>query len=164
MEITVMAKIILICGKLCCGKTTYAEKLRHQNGAVLLSVDEIMLAIFGQHAGDRHDEYAERVQTYLFDKSVEMIETGISVILDWGFWTRNKRAYAKEFYKSRGIGCELHYIDINDETWRARIERRNRAVEDGEVNAYYIDENLAAKFKSRFEAPGKDEMDVWVEG
>ena len=53
-----MAKVILLCGKLCCGKTTYAEHLRAQNKAVLLSIDEVMLTIFGQYTGDRHDEYA----------------------------------------------------------------------------------------------------------
>ena len=30
-------------------------------------------------------------------------------------------------------------------------------------DAYYVDEGLAEKFKSIFEIPGKDEIDVWVE-
>ena len=37
-----MAKVYLICGKLCCGKTTYAQKLCKENKAILLSVDEII--------------------------------------------------------------------------------------------------------------------------
>ncbi len=36
-----MAKIFLICGKICSGKSTYAEQMRIQNHAALLSVDEI---------------------------------------------------------------------------------------------------------------------------
>lgn len=36
-----MAKIFLICGKICSGKSTYAERIRMKNHAVLLSVDEI---------------------------------------------------------------------------------------------------------------------------
>ena len=157
-----MAKVVLICGKLCCGKSTYAEKLRARIGAVLLSVDEIMLAVFGQDAGDKHDEYTESVQRYLFNKSAEIIETGISVILDWGFWTKEKRASARAFYCSRGIECEFHYIDISDETWHTRLERRNNAVLSGQTDAYYVDAGLAAKFESLFEAPEKDEIDVWL--
>lgn len=42
-----MAKVILICGKICSGKSTYAEQLRVQNNAVVLSTDEITLALFG---------------------------------------------------------------------------------------------------------------------
>ena len=39
-----MSKVILTCGKICCGKTTYAQKLCKENNAILLSVDEITLA------------------------------------------------------------------------------------------------------------------------
>lgn len=157
-----MSKVILICGKICCGKSTYAEKLRTENKAVLLSVDEIMLAVFGQHAGDKHDEYSDNLQKYLFEKSAEIIQTGTDVILDWGFWQRRKRDAAKEFYRQRGIPCELHYIDISEEVWRQRLEKRNALVEAGEANAYYVDENLAKKFESHFELPGEDEIDVRI--
>lgn len=157
-----MAKAILICGKICCGKSTYAEKLRLENKAVVLSVDEIMLSIFGQHCGDKHDEYAKKTQKYLFRKSLELVESGIDVILDWGFWQKEKRDAVKEFYVSRNIECELHYIDIGDDTWKARLDKRNNAVLAGETNAYFVDENLAVKFEARFEMPGRDEVDVWV--
>lgn len=157
-----MAKVILLCGKICSGKSTYAAHLRRQYNAIILSVDEIMLALFDQHVGDKHDEYVERTEKYLFDKSLELIEAGASVILDWGFWTKEERAYARFFYKSRGIESEFHYIDTDNKTWHARLARRNRAVLCGEVNAYYVDEGLAAKFGAIFKAPTVDEMDVWV--
>ena len=157
-----MAKVILICGKICSGKSTYAEKLRLENKAVLLSVDEITLALFEQHIGDKHDEYVEKTQNYLFDKSVEIIETGMNVILDWGFWMKEERAFAREFYKARNIECEFHYIDIRDETWGLRLRKRNDAILAEETSAYYVDDNLAAKFGALFEMPDKEEIDVWV--
>ena len=98
-----MAKVFLICGKICCGKSTYAQQIRIQNRAVLLSTDEITLALFGQHIGEKHDEYVERTQNYLFEKSAELIETGINVVLDWGFWMKEERDYAREFYGNRNI-------------------------------------------------------------
>ena len=159
-----MAKVILICGKICSGKSTYAEQLRIQNNAVLLSTDEITLALFGQHCGDKHDDYVERTQNYLFNKSLELIEVGINVILDWGFWLKEERDYAHEFYNSRNIACEFHYIDISDETWQARLKKRNSEVLYEETSAYYIDDNLAEKFASIFEVPSKDEIDVVTRG
>ena len=155
-----MSKVILICGKICCGKTTYAQKLRNKNNAVLLSVDEITLALFGQHCGDKHDEYVERTEKYLLNKSLELIENNINVVLDWGFWTKAERESAKEFYKSRNIVCELHYIDISDETWKSRLRKRNNDVLANETSAYYVDDNLAEKFASIFEVPSEDEIDV----
>ena len=87
-----MAKVILICGKICSGKSTYAQQLRRENRAVVLSIDEVMLAFFGQHCGSRHDEYADRAQKYLLDQSLALIEAGVDVILDWGF-CRNGKQY-----------------------------------------------------------------------
>ena len=155
-----MAKVYLICGKICSGKSTYAGQLRVQNHAVLLSTDEITLALFGQHCGDKHDEYVERTQNYLFNKSLEIIEVGVNVILDWGFWMKEERDYAREFYKSRNIECEFHYINISDKTWHARLKKRNSEVLSETTSAYYIDDNLAEKFAAIFEVPSEDEIDV----
>ncbi len=155
-----MAKVILICGKICSGKSTYAEQLRIQNNAVLLSTDEITLALFGQHCGDNHDDYVERTQNYLFNKSLELIEVGINVVLDWGFWLKEERDYSREFYNSRNITCEFHYIDISEETWKARLKKRNSEVLAEMTSAYYIDDNLAEKFASIFEVPNADEINV----
>ena len=107
--------------------------------------------------------YAEKFEQYFFQKSVEIVETGINVILDWGFWTKRERDFAKEFYGSRGIEYELHYIIISDEEWYRRLDKRNNVVLEKKSDAYYVDEGLAEKFKSIFEILGKDEIDVWVE-
>lgn len=158
-----MAKVVMTCGKICSGKTTYAEKLRVKYNAIILSVDEIMLALFDQNVGEKHDDYVERTEKYLFHKSLDIIEMGVNVILDWGFWTESERNYAKKFYGSRNIDYEFHYIDVSDENWQIRLDKRNREITAGEVDAYYVDDNLAAKFNSIFERPKKEEIDVWVE-
>lgn len=157
-----MPKVILICGKICVGKSTYAEKIRAENNAVLLSVDEIMLAVFGQYAGERHDEYVRNVQQYIFDKSLEILRAGADVLLDCGFWTKEHRDYSKEFYRQRGIPCELHLIDIDDKEWQRRIEKRNAAISAGRTDAYFVDENLLEKAEKGYETPTSDEVDVWV--
>lgn len=157
-----MAKVYLICGKICVGKTTYAEKLRREKSAVLLSTDEITLALFPEGVGEKHDLYVERTQDYLFEKSLEIIEVGINVVLDWGFWMREERDFARDFYASRGVECEFHYIDVSDEEWHRRLEKRNAAVTNGEVSAYFVDEGLAEKFGAIFEPPTADEIDVWI--
>ena len=155
-----MAKVYLICGKLCCGKTTYSQKISAEKDAVLLSVDEMTLTVFGQNSGEKHDEYVLNAKKYLLKKSLEFIDKNINIVLDWGFWTKKERDFTKDFYKSLGIDCEFHYIDISDDVWKARIERRNKTALTDETSAYYVDENLLMKFNSIFEAPGEDEIDV----
>ena len=41
-----MPKVIMMCGKICSGKSTHAEALRKANKAVVLSVDEGLAAKF----------------------------------------------------------------------------------------------------------------------
>lgn len=157
-----MAKVYLICGKLCCGKTTYSQKLCAESDAVLLSVDEMTLTVFGQNCGEKHDEYVLNAKKYLLNKSLEFVDKNINVVFDWGFWTRKEREFTKEFYKSHCIDFELHYIDISDDVWKTRIEQRNQTVLTYKTSAYYVDENLLAKFNSIFEIPSEAEIDVVI--
>lgn len=159
-----MAKVIVTCGKICAGKSTYAEKICNENNGLIFSVDEIMLTVFGQDAGERHDEYVEKIKKYLLEKSCKAVFQGIDIVLDWGLWTAVERKNIREFYQRHGIECEIHYIEICDKTWKERIEKRNRLVTEGETDAYYIDEMLAKKLDSVFEEPEKHEIDVWVNG
>lgn len=55
-----MAKVYLSCGKISSGKTTHSKVFRAEHKAVILSVDEITLALFGQDAGDKLDYYVEK--------------------------------------------------------------------------------------------------------
>ena len=156
-----MAKVILICGKICSGKTTYAKNIMKRNKAVLLSVDEITLSLFGQHLGDKHDEIADKAEKYLYKKSVEIISLDINVILDWGFWKKSQRRYAKEFFSNLGIEIEWHYIDVDNKTWGKYVQKRNNDIEKCLENNYFIDENITKKFWNIFEEPQKDEINIW---
>lgn len=157
-----MAKVIMTCGRICSGKSSYAGKLRVKEKAVILSVDEITLALFEHNIGEKHDEYVEKAENYLLNKSLEIIDTGINVILDWGFWTKAERDFAKEFYRSHSVENEFHYIDISNEEWKKRIEKRNRLISEGKINAYYVDDGLMRKVDLIFEAPENEKMDVTI--
>lgn len=54
-----MSKVTVTCGKLGCGKTTYAKRLCAERCAALLSADELMLSLFGGDAGEKHDASLE---------------------------------------------------------------------------------------------------------
>lgn len=85
-----MAKCIMICGRICSGKSTYAMSLWKENDAIILSIDELMLSLFGKDVGEQHDAYVAKTEKYLLEKSLQIIEVGVNVIFDWGFWTKEK--------------------------------------------------------------------------
>ena len=156
-----MPKVIMTCGTICCGKSTYARKIRAEGNAVILSIDEITLALFPDGSGDMHDTYVLRAEQYLLELSLQILQTGADVILDWGLWTRAARDRIRGFYASRGgIRTELHYLRISPEAWNRRIKKRNAS---GEA-AYYVDEGLLQKAVSLFEEPSEDETDVVIDG
>lgn len=157
-----MAEVVMTCGKICSGKSTYARKLSKERNAVILSVDEITLELFPEGVGEMHDAYVERAERYLYRKSLEIVRTGTNVILDWGFWTRAEREYAREFYSSHNIASEIHYLEIGTELWHKRINDRNELVRAGKVSAYYVDEGLAEKFSAVFEEPEADEINYII--
>ena len=156
-----MARVILICGKIASGKSVYAQGIAKREHAVLLSVDELVLSILGSDLGEKHDEITRRVQAYLFDKSLEIVRAGANVLLDWGFWTKERRQEARAFYAQHGVISEFHYVDTPDDVWRRNIAIRNQAVLDGKSDAYFVDDGLMLKLQSLFEAPSRGEMDVW---
>lgn len=153
-----MAKAILICGKLCSGKSFYTQALKRREHAAVLSCDELTLALFPRFLGDEHEAVTARAQAYLFHLAEELLSAGASVILEWGFWTRENRRQAESFFRSRGFETEWHYVEVSDIQWRKNIAKRNAAAQD---DAYEVDENLAEKCAALFEPPTREEIDVW---
>ena len=155
-----MARVIMTCGKICCGKTTYARKLEEELGAVVLSIDEVMLALFPDGAGEMHDAYALRTEQYLLSLSLKILESGTDVILDWGLWTRAQRDRLREFYRANHFQSEIHYLRIDRPEWEKRIRGRNERPAD--ASCYYVDEGLLEKVESLFEEPSEDEIDLII--
>ena len=157
-----MEKVIAICGKICCGKTYYSNALKTKENAVVLSCDEVTSFLFDNNLGDKHDEMTKKIKKYLLKKSLDIIKTKTSVVLDWGFWSKKDRAEIKEYFKKNNVICELHYIDIDNSSWKQNIEERNIRVLSGMGNGdYYLDKGLMEKLMCFWEEPSKEEIDVW---
>ena len=158
-----MAKVIMTCGKICCGKSTYARKLQENRNAVILSIDEITLAMFPEGAGEMHDTYVLRAEQYLLSLSLQILESGVDVILDWGLWTRAQRDRLRAFYTGHGVENEIHYLRLSPEEWERRIRKRNAEQKKEEPQAYFVDEGLLRKVDSLFEEPSDTETDLLIE-
>jgi len=150
-----MAKVILICGMLCAGKSTYAATLP----GVKLSSDVLTRAL--REVAD-HDVVYPPVKQYLFELSLEILREGVDIVLDWGFWTREMRQEAREFYRAHGVATEMHYLPVDEATLARHIAARNREVADGRMDVYAIDEGLLEKCRRMFEVPDDTEIDKKV--
>ncbi len=157
-----MSKVICICGKIASGKTYYARQLKEKEAAVILSTDEMTYDLINNEQGEFYDSFAIKANLYLRKKAVEIVKSGVNVILDWGFWTVADRREITKYFKSHDVEYKWHYIDIDDKSWYNNIEERNKLIEQGKGGPnFYVDEGLMKKILSKFEKPTKEEIDVW---
>ena len=157
-----MADIILICGRICSGKSHYAKAVAAEQNAVILSCDEISADIFHHREGGSFDIIAVDIKRYLHKLAARIAKTGGRVVLDWGFWGKSERQAVSEYYSGLGISFEWRYIDIPDDEWRENIALTNKAVLAGETTDFYVDSGLLQKLSSGFEIPEREEMDIWL--
>lgn len=164
-----MAKVIILCGRIASGKTYYANKLKEQMNAVILSVDELMLRLSDSCLGQAHDDTARRCERYFYQLAEQMTGNGINVIIDYGYWSREDRREAKEYFRKKGIKAELHYIQVPEELRIMQLENRNkklieerRSKDTGRV--YIIDEAMRLRLDAKFEEPSSEEVDELITG
>ena len=157
-----MGKVIIVCGKICSGKSYYSKLIKESLNAVIISPDEATYELINNEQGEFYNAFSERLNKYLTKKVGEIAQAGANVIFERGLWTKKDRESIKEYYYNNGIECEIHYISVDDETWRKNIDERNKRIENGNGGSdFYLDEGLLKKLESKWEEPSKDEVDVW---
>lgn len=152
-----MAKVIILVGRLCCGKTTYANQVIAREGGVLLSSDELMQTIFPEPLGDQYDKFSARGIQFLYHLARQLVQGGVNVVLDFGGWNPASRQTAKEALA--GLEQDWRYLDVSQDEWRRRIAKRNAAIEagQGKLNEYYVDQGLLDKANRLFDPPTEAE-------
>jgi predicted kinase len=153
------ALVHLLCGQTGSGKTTFARQLARA-GAVHLNVDEWMLRLYGRDLPrPLFDQKFAACFELLIDLGGAIALAGTEVVLDAGFWHKQRRVRARERLTELGLTTVLHVLSLpNDERWR-RLERRNQNLSPHD---YEITRGMFEMFSSCFEPPEPDESPVFV--
>ena len=143
--------IHLMCGLVAAGKTAVARGLAQQLPAVRLSRDEWMLRLYGGRFDDTL--YVERLgpcTELLWDVALAVVAAGSSVVLDWNFWSRERRSDARHRTDAVGVNLILHWVELPVE---AVLERARDRLANQPADAHEISEDdvrhLAAIFERR---------------
>ena len=147
-------KVILLIGKICVGKSTYAREL----GGMLISCDQLMQTMFPGGCGEHHDMLAERARRYLLNLARRCAEAGVIPVVDFGFWTPALRQEAADILA--GFELDWRYLDVAEDEWRRRIQKRNAAIQAGTADPadYFVDEGLLRKVNTLFIPPTEQEL------
>ncbi|MGX9417397.1 AAA family ATPase [Vibrio sp. RC27] len=150
-------KVVLLIGKVACGKTTFARKMEREEGAVFLSIDEMHLDLFGpQPTRDQIDSTYSGCRDYQQRLATTLVKNGVDVYLDWGFWECSTRQDISDFYKELGIEVRQYYFDIPLDI---RLERNQKRNQGSDQHSFKIEEKDVAFFDEFFEEPDASECD-----
>ncbi len=156
-----MGKVIVVCGKICSGKSYYSNKLKDRYNAVIISPDEATYELINNEQGEFYNIFSARLLNYLTKKVGEIAQAGANVIFERGLWSKKERQEIRKYYQSKGIDCEIHYVFVDDDTWKQNIQERNQRVLEGNGGSdFYLDEGLMIKLEEKWEAPTNVEFDV----
>lgn len=145
------------------GKTTTARRLAEHYNAILLSLDEGLVSLFGpSHIVEAPDLRLERVngmRAALYVIAHRALQRGVSVILDDGFFTRSSRKRAQEECSNQlqnTVDCQpvVVYCQASFPVLQERLVKRSR---DLPPNTHYITSELLASFAALFEEPSSAE-------
>ena len=143
-----------LCGKIAAGKSTLAAQLAADPGTLLISEDEWLATLYPTN--ETLEDY--RRTSALLKKAmgphiIRLLDTGLSVVLDFPANTRKQRAWMRGLADGSDIPHTLHYLDMSDEACLSRLHRRNAA----NAHQYYVTDEQFAQFTSYFEPPSEDE-------
>ena len=143
------ATLHLLSGKIAAGKSTLAADLGRAPNTVVVSEDEWLSALFGDEMRTLADyvRCSSRLRTALEPHLIDLLSSGVSVVLDFAANTPETRVWMRELFTKAGCEHRLHYLDLSDEICRERLHRRNAeglhpfAATDAEfdrVTSYFV--------------------------
>lgn len=146
-----------MCGKVASGKTTYARSFVKENNWMYISVDEWMLGIHGRDVPcSKHPSYIADIIQQLSKEIQKMLALGMSVVLDFGFWTKDERDKLRDVMTFFDI--EFYYIPIEEEEQKQRLLKRNEhALEHQRKDTYVMDLETLYTLNRRFEPPVEED-------
>jgi predicted kinase len=146
-------RLIIVCGLPGSGKTTLAMALESRFRAVRFSPDEWMDAL---SLNIYDEEKRAKIEALQWKLCQQLLEFGLTVIIEWGTWGRSERDALPLGARALGAAVELHYLSVPADVLFDRIQRR------GAENPP-IDRDALSRWFEIFQPPTPEEMALFDE-
>ena len=124
--------------------------------ALRLTPDEWMIPLFSDPEADGRRDVLEGRFVSL---AMSALRVGISVILDFGVWSKDERTALRFLAREQGAQCELIYLAVDHSQQLQRVKERLKA--DPEI-AFEISEEDLVAFREFFQEPDFSELNTSI--
>jgi len=148
--------LTFFCGKMGAGKSTYSQKLASETGAILLSEDDWLAALYPDEIKSLSDyqKYSARLKPLLASHLQATLLRGISVVLDFPGNTRQQRLWFKEIVSCHNIPHRLVYLEMDDSSCLLQIGQRRLSHPE---RTQFDTDAIFHQVTAHFETPATDE-------
>ncbi|OPA88423.1 cell division protein ZipA [Pseudomonas fluorescens] len=122
-----MPTLHLLCGKIASGKSTLANTLTAEHGAILLGEDHWLAQLYPGEILSLADylRCAQRIRGVMGPLVINLLASGNNVVLDFPANTLSQREWLFGLAQAAQVPHRLHYLELDDDTCRARLHARN---------------------------------------
>jgi len=135
------------------GKTTLARRLEEERGALRLTKDEWVKALFGP---ENPPAASDVIEGRLVDVALRTLELGVDVVLDFGLWSRDERSAIRQAAADRGALVRLCYLALDLATQRRRLAHREA---EAPGTSWPMSDDELTLWAAQFEPPTPGELD-----
>jgi predicted kinase len=141
--------LYLLCGLPGAGKTTRAHQIVDSVNALHLCPDDWIRAL-GISLLDY--ELRPKLQGCMLEHAKKLLRSGVSVVVEFGSWSRHERDTIREAGASEGARVELHFMDAPVEELARRARARGGPEDEALVSKVLLPD------WTKFERPTADEI------
>jgi predicted kinase len=148
--------LIFFCGKMGAGKSTLSRQISQELNAILLSEDDWLSSLYSNEITNFDDylKYSNRLKPLLKTHITSILNSGVSVVMDFPANTKNQRAWFKDIFLTENIPHRLIYLEVDEKTCIEQISKRR---ETNPERALFDTEEVFHHVTSFFQPPSADE-------
>lgn len=135
------------------GKTTAARRIEADPGALRLTKDEWMKALYGP---DNPATASDVIEGRLIEIGLRALELGTDVVIDFGLWSRDERSALRQAAADVGAAVDMRYFELTPAVQRKRLDQR---MAEAPHETWPISDDELRVWASEFDVPTSAELD-----
>jgi predicted kinase len=148
-----LAEIVLCCGKVCSGKSTFTRLLEKKYNYYTFSADDWMLQLYEETEYRLiFDNNLLRCTELIYRVSEQILKNNSknNIALDFGFWKRSNREEIIDRFINQGFTASLVYFPIELEQQIQYMDNRQKEIG---LNHYKFNTETVITLNKYFEEP-----------